>query len=73
MIDFLTKFILQYIYKINCFKLMSNKCGNKSNETIKYRVSDNFGLRINDLSVPEFHFIISFVEDILQIIGYLTK
>ena len=52
---------------------MSNKCENKSNETIKYRVSDNFGLRINDLSVPEFHFIISFVEDILQIIGYLTK
>ena len=48
MIDFLTKFILRYIYKINCFKLMSNKCENKSNETIKYRVSDNFELRIND-------------------------
>ena len=46
MIDFLTKFILRYIYKINCFKLMSNKCENKSNETIKHRVSDNFELRI---------------------------
>ena len=44
MIDFLTKFILRYIYEINCFKLMSNKCENKSNETIKYRVSDNFEL-----------------------------
>ena len=71
MIDFLTKFILRYIYKINCFKLMSNKCENKSNETIEYRVSDNF--EQCSLSVPEFHFIISFVEDILQIIGYLTK
>ena len=47
MIDFLTKFILRYIYKINCFKLMSNKCENKSNET-KYSVTDNFEIRIND-------------------------
>ena len=42
MIDFLTKFILRYIYEINCFKLMSNKCENKSNQTIKYLVLESF-------------------------------
>ena len=48
MIDFLTKFILRYIYKINCLKSMSNKCENKSNETINYSVTDDFEIKIND-------------------------
>ena len=61
MIDFLTKFILRYIYEINCFKLMSNKCENKSNETIKYRVSDNFELRINDLAYQFLNFILLYL------------